>query len=163
MAVTKLSYPILVLYVLVLHCWPDYLLSDCHYCCLGSFNCFLYYGMCQTLLRCHFYSFYWDCLTSSGCLFSSLPYLRIFPCYFWKHVMLLTLKANNYTGCFCAIYSMCKAWSMYKHIHLQECTYIYGDGIFRWRDYRYESVCYWHGVLLVDCLLSVVFLYADII
>ena len=46
-------------------------------------------------------------------------------------------------------------------------AFIYNYGMYRWQEYRYVSVCaigyYWHDVLLVDGMLSVVYGYVDII
>ena len=79
--------------------------SDCHYCCLGGFNCCLHYHLHHALFWCHSF------LISLRLPYLSLPLLHLYlPCvrlYFWHHVMLLAFKDDNTTHSFKLCHLLC--------------------------------------------------------
>ena len=82
--------------------------------------------------------------------------------------MLLPLKDDNTTGSLWLYYLFYILSMIYVYMYkMCNSMFICNYGMYRWCDYWYVSLCTigccWHGVLLVDCLLFVVCVYADVI
>ena len=71
----KVWPPTLCVVVLVLHCWPDYLLLPTFIIfAFGSFNCWMHFGLCHALFSCNSFSTESVFCESACFLFSNLTY-----------------------------------------------------------------------------------------